>query len=177
MKKKNLLKGLVALVLTATPVAVVAEPAEALSWVCHHERMGMQKEFDGQKGEVTAIINYRFCVRSDNAARVRVTNNFGIYNVYGSRLNCNWNGRPYDGFRFNFYYWDAEGRNFNPRTFKIPCNESSVDSRYQSFTRHESPWLYFHSYGVRQPRAKVNVTIEKNWAIDEHLTMSKKFHG
>jgi hypothetical protein len=71
-----------------------------------------------------------------------------------------WDNNPLDYVRFNPYFSDAGGRNFNPGPVDVPCREDTTANRAETY---DGERLY-HSAG-RVPRLRVTWDIEKGGPI------------
>jgi hypothetical protein len=100
----------------------------------------------------------------------------GSYNAEGSHMTCNPLLRFINGIRFNMYFWRPyTGANFNPGSFYVPCDESTINGETQNY---DTTIKLFFGPGTgddRQPRMKVNVDEDIPAQEDRHQSEWRKF--
>lgn len=118
-------------------------------------------------------IQYKATVNRDNGNRwVEPVLTISMYNRSGTRMSCGaWGIFGY--VEVNPYFWDANGRNFNPGKFRIPCDESTINSNSQHYDLADVPRLYFVDGAA--PRWKVNINVVEA-GVDEHTTLSGRMY-
>lgn len=175
--------GLVMMGMMAVLLPVlVASPAQA-AYYCADKMDNERIDFnnDPAPAVVQVTVYYRWCYSNSDSELpyVKPHKVIGQYNVDGTQMNCG-SGRKIDGFRFNFYFWRPyNGVNFNPGAFQVDCDESTLNSKMQTYDLSNVPRLYFGpGYGSdRQPRWKANVTKLVNWywGTDQDKAWSQDF--
>lgn len=129
-----------------------------------------------------ATVGYRHCVawgydQNDHPAYVEVRYVVGAYNVEGGSMSCGQWYSYLDGFTFNFYFWRPyTGANFNPGAFKVPCDESTTNGRTVWYNSGYNLYFGPGSGSDRQPRWKVNATINRNGDFDSTKTHAQDFN-
>lgn len=113
---------------------------------------------EGKNWRIKVRVNYRYCYNPSNGVRwVKPREAVGSYNREGDSMNCQGLPGQLSHVRFNMYFWDNYGRNFNPVEFEVPCDESTMNSWRQRYSWDRVPKLYFPS--GEPPRWKTNFKV------------------
>lgn len=153
---------LAAMILTVVVLAIVSSSrADASNCVGVH-RYDTAHTNDGSTGDdewwFKFSVHYTYC-HASGPDYVRGPYMVGVgYNQEGDHMSCSVNSNArLEYVSFNPYFWDGAGRNFNPSEIRVPCDESTRNSRTKFYDGHR---LYVTD-GRNAPRAKVNWHIEK----------------
>jgi hypothetical protein len=146
---------------TIVALTISAGPASATRCVGVH-RYDTAHTNDGSTGDdewwLKFSVHYTYC-HAHGPDYVKGPYMVGVgYNQEGSHMSCSANSNAvlhYVGF--NPYFWDGDGRNFNPGEIRVPCNSSTRNSATKFY---DGERLYVFD-GTSPPRAKVNWRLEK----------------
>ena len=107
------MKFLIAMAMVIASLFIVT-PAQAAGTITCKDPTWVQQRVVG--ASVTTIVraNYKTCQASGHRW-VRLISYQGKYNVNsGNRLTCSKFSDPFRAIWVNFYFWDQDGRNWNP---------------------------------------------------------------
>lgn len=147
-------------------VATAASGVEAVTSVLCATKYRFQTDHwnDGTLGAdewwFTATVHYLYCVVSYSPDYAIPKFASGHYNFEGDSQNCNPLIAPnvMRQVRFNGYFWDGEGRNFNPGGFDVECSKRS----YRTVTQYYDTHVKLYAVDGVPPKWKFNYDLARS---------------
>lgn len=116
------------------------------------------------------IVSFYDVCKKSSLKWAKISATLGYYNILNvDEVSCGatWPG-AFNGVWYNTRYWDARGRNFNPKAFKVACSQDTINYATQ-FYGGSAPRLYYYD-GEVVPRWRTTFKIDHVRASDDEGT-------